>query len=251
MVGCLGDDGFGQDFRDWLSKERIDATGVASTRDAGTGVGLPVVDDSGQNAIVIVPQANLSVDAGVILQHRATISSAKIVLLQLEIPDEANLEAARLARVSGATVILNPAPFRPISSELLGLVDMIVPNEHELQQLGASIGAGSGPVVEVSEAIRAALEVDLVVTLGADGALVIDASGTTRVAGMKVSAIDTVGAGDTFAGNLAANLARRVPLRQAVVRANAAAALSVTKVGGAASTPTAEEINRFVQELEN
>jgi len=246
MVGCLGEDAFGQEFRDWLRREGIDATGVSSTNTAGTGVGMPVVDDSGQNAIVIVPQANLVADSAMVHGQEPVITAAKTLVLQLEIPDEANLAAAQVAKAAQATVLLNPAPFRPVPEELLELVDILIPNEHELEQLGAALGITADTVALLATAVRAQLGLDLVVTLGAAGALVVDADGITPVPAMRVEAVDTVGAGDTFIGNLAAHLARGVPLRAAVRTANAAAALSVTKVGGAASTPTTEQVDRFL-----
>ena len=250
MVGCLGNDAFGQDFREWLDRESIDASGVAVTDLAGTGVGMPVVDDSGQNAIVIIPQANLANDARIMHKHESVIAGSDVIVLQLEIPDDANLAAARLAKRAGAKVVLNPAPFRVLPSELLELVDLLVPNEHELEQLAQSLEVPVDGVEGVAHAIHQLLRIDLVVTLGDAGALVVDDEGVGGIPGMHVDPVDTVGAGDTFTGNLAAHIARGIPLREAVVRANAAAALSVTQVGGAASTPTAEQVEQFLRDME-
>ena len=246
MVGLLGADAFGDAFAVALAQEQIDSTAVSRTAAAGTGVGLPLVDDTGQNAIVIVPQANLAVDAAMIEHFASVIDGAQVVVLQLEIPDDAIVAAATIAHEAHAVVVLNPAPFRTLPAELLPLVDLLTPNEHELAQLAATIGASRSSVAETAMEVARRTGAQLVVTLGEAGALVVDSDGTTPVPAYSVHAIDTVGAGDAFTGNLAAGLAKGMPIRESARRANAAAALSVTAVGGAASAPTARQIDAFL-----
>lgn len=245
MLGCIGDDAFGKEFKSWMSDEKIQSDGVKVSLTSGTGVGLPMVNDSGQNAIVIVPQANLSYDEKAVIQFAKTIESSKTVVMQLEIPDEANLAAAKIAKQAGAKVILNPAPFRHLSDKLLANIDILVPNETELEQLASDLGIPTGNVELSAKSIKAKYGFDLIVTLGEEGALIVADDIVRKVSGFTVKAVDTVGAGDTFIGNLASSIARGEELENAVRRANAAAALSVTKVGGAAATPTAQEVEDF------
>lgn len=248
MVGCLGDDAYGAEFREWMRREGVDAEGVATTTVAGSGTAVPIVDDRGQNAIVIVPQANLEAHADTVQASAEKITGSKCLVMQLEIPDDANVEAARIAQAAGVHVVLNPAPFRELSRDLLELVDLVVPNEHELDQLAESLGIVRGDTEETARAVRDAIAVDLVVTIGADGALVVDSEGATTHPVPDVKPINTVGAGDTFTGNLAAGLARGASLRDATERANIAATISVTRVGAAASTPTSDEVDAFIRQ---
>lgn len=252
MVGCLGDDPYGAEFRAWLEREGIDAQGVATHAQAGTGVGLPMVDDQGQNCIVIIPRSNLELHADLVQQHAATIRDARVVVMQLEVPDDANQAAAVIAHDAGGMVILNPAPFRPIPVELLEHVDLLLPNESELSQLADSLGidGGSG-IASMAQAVQAKVNLDLIVTLGEDGALVIDGEGTQTVPSLKVEAVNTVGAGDTFTGNLAALLAQGLPLREAAAQANVAAAFSVTRQGSADSAPRRDELASWAKSIQS
>ena len=245
MLGCVGDDAFGAEFKSWLSQENIDSAGVQVSLSAGTGVGLPMVNDEGENAIVIVPQANLTYNKSQVAQFRETISHAKTVVLQLEIPDDANLEAATIARKAGAKVILNPAPFRKLSDELLKNIDILVPNETELAQLASDLKLPSGTVEETAKAIKSKYSLDLIVTLGEEGAMIVTDDESIKVSGYKVDVIDSVGAGDTFIGNFASAIAKGESIQSAVSKANTAAALSVTKVGGATAAPFAATVQEF------
>ena len=240
MVGCVGDDEMGAQFRTMLGAEGIDATAVTVRPDAGTGVGLPLVEPSGQNSIVVVPRANHVVDTAQIVDAAPVITGAKVLVMQLE----AAVAAARIAHERGVTVILNPAPVCPLPAELLEHVDVLVPNEGELAALSGEPGAD--PVTSAA-ALRDRWGLDVVVTLGERGALVLTRDGVARrVPARAVTAVDTVGAGDVFCGYLAAGLAQGLDLATAADAANAAAAISVTRTGSAASAPTADEVRALV-----
>jgi len=242
FVGRLGDDDFGRQFRAAMHREGIDADAVLSDRQHGTGVGLPVVEPSGQNSIIIVPRANHAMTVEQVEAAAPTIQAAAVLLLQLEIPVPAVAAAARLARQAGTTVVLNPAPFAPCPPELLEQVDVLVPNEVELLALS---GGGAAGAELLARQVHGKWGTDLVVTLGARGALVLDGSGAASVVdGHTARAVDTVGAGDVFCGNLGARLAEGADLAEAVAYANAAAALAVTRRGGAESAPTRIEVMR-------
>jgi len=245
MLGCIGNDAFGKEFQEWMHKENISSDGLKISTDAGTGVGLPMVNDDGQNAIVIVPQANLNFHESDVRNFAHVIENSKTVVMELEIPDDANLAAAKIAHKAGATVILNPAPFRPLSDALLQNISILVPNETELEQMAKNLGIEIGSIEAMAKAIKAKYNFDLIVTLGEEGALIVTDNNCVKVNGYTVNAIDTVGAGDTFIGNFASNISRGVAITDAVELANAAAALSVTRVGGAAATPTVKELEEF------
>lgn len=224
MVGRVGDDAFGREFLDALDREGIDRAGVSIDESMGTGVGLPVVESSGQNAIVVIPRANhalRTVPADV-------FAGAKVVLLQWELPAAVTVEAARLAKEAGAIVVLNPAPAVGDLRDYDGLIDVLVPNETE----AATIGAVDG--------------IDLVLTLGDKGALVRSAGREQRYDPHDVDCIDTVGAGDAFCGALCAALAGGADLFEAARIGNAAGALAVTKAGAEPSMPHRRAIDALL-----
>lgn len=227
FVGALGDDAAGVRLRGVLAAESIDATAVTIV-DVPTGRALITVDDEGENSIVVIPGANATVSSDIVLP------SARVVLAQLEIPIDAVVAALVGAKSTGSIVILNPAPAAPLPPELVAACDVIVPNEHELVQLGGAA------------AVLAAGCAAVVATLGADGADVSTDRGTTRVESFAVEPIDTTGAGDAFCGALAARLAAGDGLLDAVRWATAAGALATTVHGAVPAQPTAEAIEALI-----
>jgi len=243
MVGRLGGDEFGKAFRAAMAAEGVSDASVLLDEDAGTGVGLPVVEPDGQNSIIIVPRANTGLATDHIHRTGDAIVASDVLLLQLELPVEVAAEAARLARAAGRCVVLNPAPAAPLPSGLLADVDVLVPNEVEVTALA---GVPDDPE-RAAHVLRERWGVSLVVTMGARGVLVLPADGGSHhVAGHEVTAVDTVGAGDTFCGFLGAALAHGSALVDACHRANAAAALAVTRHGSADAAPRAQEVEEFL-----
>ncbi|MGH3358860.1 MAG: ribokinase [Nocardioidaceae bacterium] len=239
MIGAVGDDEYGAQFLDRLGAEGIDATHVMTTG-RGTGVGLPLVEPNGENSIVVVPRANLAVTPEDVRAAEAAFATADLLLLQQELPLDSIREAARIAHEAGTSVMLNPAPALEGTRDMRGLVDILVPNEYEARTLS---GDGEG----TAEALGKALLEDwslaqVVLTLGSAGALVVDRDGATTVRPHVVEAIDTIGAGDTFCGTLAARLACGEPFADAAAYANVAAAISVTRTGGADAVPMHEAV---------
>jgi len=220
MVGRVGDDAFGRQFLDALDAAGIDRRGVSVDPEVGTGVGLPVVETSGQNAIIVIPRANHELRS----LPSEVFDGASVVLLQWELPREVTVEAARLGRAAGATVVLNPAPAVGDIRDYAGLIDVLVPNETE----AAAIGPIEG--------------VQTVLTLGADGARV----GDEHLAPHDVECVDTVGAGDAFCGAMCAALAGGASLLEAARVGNAAGALAVTTHGAEPSMPFKAEIERLL-----
>jgi ribokinase len=240
MVGRLGDDDFGRQFRAGLSCAGIDDRHVHTDQSEGTGIGLPLVEDSGENSIVVVPRANHRVTVDDVSRAERRIARADVLLLQLEIPMAACVAAATIAHRAGVTVVLNPAPAVDRIDGFAGLVDVVVPNEIEARRLTRA--PADADAADLARRLRELVHADVVVTLGADGALLLDDDGPTHLAAHPVTVLDTVGAGDAFCGGLGAQLAAGSSGRDAVAYANAAAALAVTKPGAAPSIPTIDEV---------
>jgi ribokinase len=239
MVGRVGDDPAGERQRAALAGEGVDVAAVAPTPDVPTGTAtIPVEDGTGENLIVVVPGANgcvVPADVDV-----PAVRAADVVLLQLEVP----LEAVEAAAASAAgTVVLTPAPPRPLPGALLAAVDVLVPNEHELAQL-AGAPAGERAPAEIAELARQVTRGTVVVTLGARGALLVPTAGGPALLQPPhpVRPVDTTGAGDCFSGALGQALAAGRPLEEAVRWAATAAALSTTGPGARGALPDAAAV---------
>lgn len=227
FVSAVGDDAAGDGLLAVMHGDGIDTSHVATRSGVPTGRALIGVGDSGENSIIVVPGANATVQVD-------DLPAARVVLAQLEVPLDSVRRAFELARATGATTVLNPAPAQTLPGELLALCDIVVPNEHEVDLLGgvdALFALGAGAVV-VTEGSRGA-------TLHHDGS-------TTHIEPVPVSPVDTTGAGDTFCGSLCARLAVGDDLASALRWAAAAAALSTTRAGAVPSIPLAADVDAFV-----
>lgn len=242
MVGRLGADDYGRQFLGALDRDRIDVSGVVVDTEQGTGIGAPLVEDSGENSIVIIPRANHAVTPDDVVAAASVITGAKVLLLQLELPVEASVAAARCAKDAGVTVVLNPAPAVADLSAFAGLVDLLVPNEGE-----AALLTGLDDPLAAAKELQAQFGCPVVVTLGEEGSLLLHADGTNeRLAAHVVDAVDTVGAGDAYCGNLGARLAAGDTLTDAARFAGAAASLSVTRPGAEPAMPQAAEVEALL-----
>ncbi|WP_448615255.1 ribokinase [Modestobacter sp. URMC 112] len=242
MVGRVGDDPAGERQRTALADVGVDVHLVHRTPGELTGTAtIPVEAAGGENLIVVVPGANAALgpaDVDVPEVHRADV-----VLLQLENPPATVLAAAAAAR---GTVVLNPAPARPLPAELLARVDVLVPNEHELRALTGDDGGSGGPARLVGPSRRLGAGA-VVVTLGGDGALVVPATGPALLqAPPPVRPVDTTGAGDCFCGALAQALAGGDDLPAAVRWAVTAAAASTTGAGARGALPDAGTVRELL-----
>jgi ribokinase len=231
FAGAVGEDAYGAQVRALLAAAGVDASAL-DTAAVPTGTAHITVDTAGANSIVVVPGANGTVQA-LSDVHRAAIAGADVLLLQLELPMTAVVEAAQLAHTRGVAVVLTPAPPAPLPPELLDIVDLLVPNEHEEDVLNL------GP----------AEHRDLLVTLGAAGAR-YERRGERplTVPAFEVGAVDTTGAGDAFVGAFAVARSEHPDLQGALRWASAAAALSVQRFGASASLANRAEIDAFLHE---
>jgi ribokinase len=245
MIGCVGNDDYGVQLREALLAEQIDCQAVSVVEDS-SGVALIVVDDNSQNAIVIVAGANGSMTPAVIDQFDAVLQAADVIICQLEIPDATVGHALKRGRELGKTVILNPAPAsRPLPADWFASIDYLIPNESEAAALSGL------PVDSLQSAEKAAARLismgagNVIVTLGAQGALFANAAGYQHFPAPKVKAVDTTAAGDTFVGGFAAALAAGKTEAEAIRFGQIAAALSVTRAGAQPSIPTSSDVQAF------
>ncbi len=242
FVGAIGDDEMGAAARDALSVEGIDTSGLLVLPGSPTGVALIAVDASGENQIVVAPGANARLSAGSVRRALAgVLRPPGVLLVNLEIADEPLLEAAALARVAGLAVVVNPAPARPLADALLRLGPLLVLNEGEVEQLGQA-----GDVESSARALAERTGAAVVVTLGPEGALLVDGGRAERIKGHRVDAVDSTGAGDTVCGVLAAELATGRAVGQAIETAMAAAALSVMVAGAREGMPSRSDVKAFL-----
>lgn len=235
MVGCVGQDAFGETLRNALAEDGI-AVDSVRTVEGSTGVAVVMVDDEGENRITIVPGANdlLKADAGVL--------AGRYLLLQCEVPMPEVVLAARIMRAQGGTVVMNPAPVRPLPDELWPLVDILVLNEIEAAELSGLAVADAAGAAAAATALRRRGPSTAIVTLGSQGVLVADDAGCRHFPALEVQVVDTTAAGDTFIGAMCAARAAGQTLDAAVQRGIQAAAICVTRAGAQASIPYLHEL---------
>ncbi|MFN8441108.1 MAG: ribokinase [Caldilineaceae bacterium] len=249
MVTKLGNDVFGADTLKNYQSQGIDTTWVFFDEKAASGVAPIFVDDNAQNFIVIIPGANMALSPADVQKASSAITHAALLICQLEVPVESTLEAFRIAKAAGVPTILNPAPAAPLPDELLQLSDIIAPNETETEQL---TGLSVTTIEDAEKAARALLKRGprtVILTLGERGALLVDATSVEHIPPINVKAVDPTGAGDSFIGSLAVFLGEGLDLGSAIRRANAVAALSVTKIGTQTSFPNRGEADQFWEKL--
>jgi ribokinase len=243
MVGRVGGDVFGAQLCESLRAAGVDTAAVRVTEGSPTGVALIFVEDGGRNEIVVAPGANACLTPEDVTRE-VRGSAGDLLLLQLESPLETVEAAAALGTRLGMRVVLDPAPARPLSEGLLQDVDCLTPNESEALVL---LGRAEGEVAlaEAPEVARALLRRgarSVVLKLGDKGAFLDDGREARHFPAPKVEAVDSTAAGDTFNGALAVALAEERDVAGAIAFANAAAALSVTRLGAQASIPTRAEV---------
>lgn len=242
MVGRVGRDRFGEILRSRLEEAGAGTSHVSIDPEIGTGVAVPIVLDSGDNAILAVPQANLNLGVADIEAARGVITGADMLMLNFESGMEAVEAAARIATGARVPILLNPAPIAPHSPLLLAMAHTLVANEVEAAAIIPE--AGGDHARELKDLQRIAPRV--VVTLGADGLVGGDLEGTFALPAFPVTPVDSVGAGDAFCAALAVRLCEGAGLREAARFASAAGALATTKEGAQGALPTRPEVEAFL-----
>lgn len=246
MIGCVGKDTFGDKILKHLKEEGVNVDGVKIDEATFTGIAT-IFKTKEDNSIVVIPGANDFCNKGLIDDNIEKIKSADILITQLEIPIETVAYALKVAKENGVKTILNPAPAREISKEILQNVDFITPNETEFEIISNKTFKDGN---ELEEAMIAWQNENpstrLVVTRGKDGSSYVECNKVETMKTIKVDVVDTTGAGDTFNGALAHGISHELPMNEVVTFAGTAASLSVTKFGAQTGMPKFEEVNNIL-----
>jgi len=241
LLARIGEDDFGRMGMALWHAEGIDTSHVEQVAGERSGVAQILVYEDGDNSIAVYPGAGSGLGARHAQAAATLLAGCRVVMASCEVPAEAALQAFVLARAAGALTVLNPAPARPLGDEMLALVDVLTPNESELLLLAGQAHAGSTDQAAARLLERGARAV--LVTLGAAGCRLYQAGQAPQsIPGRTMAVRDTIGAGDTFTGALAAALARGEALPAAMQWANAAAALSVTRHGAIDGIPRLADV---------
>lgn len=243
MIGCVGADSFGDELKESLRQSQVDVAGVCACENCSTGFAVVAVDSNGHNQIIVIPGSNALCNTEYIRSMDAMLQRADYVILQMEIPEPAVYDTIRRAKALGKTVILNPAPApEHIPQEILAMVDYLTPNETELMYLAGREGNQLKDYIQAARTFVEAGTRNVVVTLGSQGALVVNKELCQVVPGQKTAAVDTVAAGDCFNAAMVVAMSEGRSLLEAVSFANKAAAISVSRKGAQSSLPWRREI---------
>jgi ribokinase len=246
FIARVGRDMFGDQAVAGFVADRINVDHIVRDRTSPSGVALIFVGQNGENSIAVASGSNGNLAPADLTKAAGAFKRASVVVLQLETPLKTVETAARLAAAAGARVILNPAPARPLPNSLLRRLFLLTPNESEAELLTGFPVTNDAAVAKAADKLLARGVQNVILTLGARGAYVAGKQAHGFVAGYKVKPVDTTAAGDVFNGTLAVALAEGKPLLEAARFANAAAAISVTRLGAQASAPVRKEIDRLL-----
>ena len=248
LIARVGSDLFGDTAIAGFVADGIDVSCVLKDAESPSGMALIFVAEDGENSIGVAPGANSRLSQKDIERFRDVVAAADLLVMQLETPMESVQAAAEIAAANGVRVILNPAPAAPVPAEVLRHVDILTPNEHEAKMLTGLEVKDEATARKAAEALMTRGVGKVLITMGSRGAFVASEAFRGMIGGYAVQAVDSTAAGDVFNGALAVALCEDRPLREAVVFANAAAALSVTKLGAQPSIPKRQEIETFLSE---
>ncbi|MEJ5907700.1 ribokinase [Pseudomonas kermanshahensis] len=243
MVGNVGDDAYGQQLRKALEREGVDCQAVSVCQGVSSGVALITVDAASQNCIVIIPGGNGLLTPQSVQRFDKLLQAADVIICQLEVPAETVAWALARGHELGKRVILNPAPATgPLPSTWFGHIDYLTPNESEAEALTGITVTDQGSALRAGERLLQLGAGKVIITLGAQGALLVTAQGHQHFPAPVVQPVDTTAAGDTFVGGFAAALVRGLEEGEAIAFGQRAAALSVTRVGAQPSIPYLSEL---------
>ncbi len=246
MVGRVGEDSFGDELLHNLEMVGVDGKHIRQDPDAASGVALIVVDDQGENSIVVASGSNMQLTEEDVEAAEGVISGAEVLIMQLEVPLQIVRRAAQIAHDNQVLVILNPAPAMPLPGDLFGMVDLLIPNESETAIL---TGLPAESQIEMETAASFLLDLGIktvVITLGNRGALMANKNEVKMFSAYNVQPVDTTAAGDAFVAGLAVALGMGKSLPDAICWGNAAGALATLRFGAQTSLPTHHEVSRLL-----
>lgn len=246
FISSLGNDEIGKSAYEQFKKDNIDVSQIDFIPDVNTGVALIFINEKGENMIGLHPGANAHLTLEKLSTKEDIIKTADALLMQLETPMESVEKAAEIAHRNNTRVILNPAPAQSLSDNLLKCIDIITPNETEAEILTGIKIDTVDDAIKASQILHEKGVKIVIITLGKKGAFLSEGHQYELIAGFNVNAIDTVAAGDTFNGVLTTSLLNGDSMKDAIINAHAAAAISVTRKGAQTSVPWKEEVESFV-----
>lgn len=244
MLGKIGREGMGDILLDSMKKDGIDISNIEYC-DETTGIAKIIVEENGQNRIIVVPGANYEVDSSYIDRHLDAIKNCDILVTQLEIPIDTVKYSLKKAKEFGKITILNPAPATKLDEEIILNSDYIIPNETELELLSGMSITDEKSVINAADVLLKKGVKGLIVTLGSKGCMYISKVERKAFPAYRVKAIDTTAAGDSFIGGFVNGLASGLNFEESIDRGTKVAAISVTRIGAQTSIPTLEEVLNF------
>lgn len=247
FIARVGRDAFGDQAIAGLLRDGIDVSRVFRDKLTPSGVALIFVAQDGENSIAVAGGANAKLSPSDVKKAAGVIRSAGLLVAQLETPLATVTAAVELAVKAGVPVILNPAPARPLPNSLLERISILTPNETEAELLTGIKVTDAAAAAKACSKLRSRGVGIVILTLGERGAFLADANGRRLVPGFKVKTVDSTAAGDIFNGALSVALAEGKAVFDAVRFANAAAALSVTRLGAQPSAPSRADIEKFIR----
>ena len=246
MVGHVGDDTFGRQVLEQLTDYGVDVANVEMVADQGSGLAVISVDDNGENTIIVLSGANMHFDQQDVVRTESLFDTTKVLLLQLEVPVEADLAVARAAHAKGITVVLDPAPAAELPDELYSAVDISTPNEVEIEMMVGIRPSSPQEAADAAKILQSRGVNTVIVTLGSEGVFCASGDRTIYVPAFDVDAIDTVGSGDAFNGGLAVAISEGLEIDEALHWGSAAGALSTTRSGAAGAMPDRAELTSLI-----
>ena len=246
MFGCVGADAFGPLVLDSLRTAGVDVSGVTRLVDAATGTATIIVENGGENRIIVVPGANGKVTPEFIQAHWSAIEPSELILLQHEIPLATVHAVIDQAQLAGSRILLNPAPFYPIPPHILRKVDTLIVNEVEAEAITGLTVTDPQSARSAAISLTALGVPTVIITLGAQGAVLYNGHHDLYQPAFQVEVVDTTAAGDTFTGSYAASILAGCQPPEALIFASAASALAVTRLGAQTSIPDKAEVEAFI-----
>jgi len=246
FIARVGEDMFGEKAIQGFKEDKINIDNIHKDPDAPSGVAEIFVDKKGENSIAVASGANLNLSPHDIREAESVIANSDILVMQLEIPVETVKAAAKIALENGVKVILNPAPAQKLDDSLLQDFSIITPNEIEAEMLTGIKVTDQISAKQAADVLLAKGIETVIITMGKKGAFYVTTAKSELISGFPVKAVDATAAGDVFNGALAVALGENKSLKDAVSFANAAAALSVTKLGAQPSAPKRSEVENLM-----
>lgn len=244
FLGMVGKDSFGEGLLKSMTEAGVITKYVDKTEDS-TGIAVINVDKQGNNNIVVIPGANGKVDIDYLNRHLDVFKESDILVFQLEIPLETVKEGLKIAKEYGKTTILNPAPAYELDDEIIKNIDILIPNEHEMERLTKVKLIDEESMLKAAAILFEKGIKQIIITLGSKGVMYVNPNEHKHFPAYKVSVVDTTAAGDSFVGGFVSSYIEYKDIEKAINLGQKTAALSIQKMGAQSSLPTREEVENF------